>query len=157
MVRKDGRVAGRVRSRDYQIFWDRWVDLLSYGALLARASRTWSSAIIWFSPILILIMICFPLFNLLPHNYHAEKQTKIKIDWIDLTIQSWAATGTDSFTFRIPCSGGPNWGPKGRKKFFWRPPSPFLRVWLTAPPAFISRSGSGTALCQDGWKTTVVW
>ena len=33
----DGRAAGRVRSRDYQIFWDRWVDLLSYGALLARA------------------------------------------------------------------------------------------------------------------------
>ena len=42
----DGRAgSGRVRSRDYQIFCDRWVDLLSYGALLARASRTWSSAI----------------------------------------------------------------------------------------------------------------
>ena len=45
VVRTDGWAAGRVRSRGYQIFWDRWVDLLSYGALLARASRTWSSAI----------------------------------------------------------------------------------------------------------------
>ena len=40
-----GRVGG-VRSRDYQIFWDGyWVDLLSYGALLSRASRAWGFAI----------------------------------------------------------------------------------------------------------------
>ena len=28
----------------------------------------------------------------------------------------------------------PNWGPKGRKKFFWRPPPPYQRFWMTAPP-----------------------
>ena len=28
----------------------------------------------------------------------------------------------------------PNWGPKGRKKFLWRLPAPYLRVWMTAPP-----------------------
>ena len=28
----------------------------------------------------------------------------------------------------------PKWGPKDRKKFFWRPgPPPYLRVWMTAP------------------------
>ena len=30
----------------------------------------------------------------------------------------------------------PNWGPKGRKKFFDTipPPPPYVRVWMTAPP-----------------------
>ena len=27
-----------------------------------------------------------------------------------------------------------NWGPKGRKKIFWRPPPRFIRVWMTPPP-----------------------
>ena len=30
--------------------------------------------------------------------------------------------------------GGPNWGPKGRKKFFGRLPAPYVRVWMTAAP-----------------------
>ena len=28
----------------------------------------------------------------------------------------------------------PNWGPKGRKKFFWDRVPPFVRVWMTGPP-----------------------
>ena len=28
----------------------------------------------------------------------------------------------------------PNWGPKGRKKKFWRPSPAYLRVWMTAAP-----------------------
>ena len=40
----------------------------------------------------------------------------------------------------------PNWGLKGRKKFFCRPPPPpYLRVWMTSP-LLISRSGSCTVL-----------
>ena len=35
---------------------------------------------------------------------------------------------------RHPLSFGPNWGPKGRKRFFSRPPPPYLRSRLTAPP-----------------------
>ena len=38
------------------------------------------------------------------------------------------ARGGAPLTFR------PNWGPKGRKKFFRRLPPPYLRVWMTAPP-----------------------
>ena len=37
--------------------------------------------------------------------------------------------GGPPFTFR------PNWGPKGRKKFFGGDRAPrFLRVWINAPP-----------------------
>ena len=37
--------------------------------------------------------------------------------------------------------------PEGRNKIFWRPPPPFLRVWMTGPPSpLISASGSGTDL-----------
>ena len=32
----------------------------------------------------------------------------------------------------------PNWGPKGRKKNFWRPSPAYLRVWMTAAPPPIS-------------------
>ena len=28
----------------------------------------------------------------------------------------------------------PNWGPTGRKNFFWNPSPPYLRVWMAAPP-----------------------
>ena len=28
----------------------------------------------------------------------------------------------------------PSWGLKGRKKGFWRPDPPYLRIWMTAPP-----------------------
>ena len=28
----------------------------------------------------------------------------------------------------------PSWGLKGRKKVFWRPDPPYLRIWMTAPP-----------------------
>ena len=35
----------------------------------------------------------------------------------------------------------PNWGPRGRKKLFWRPapppPPPYPRVWITAPPPYL--------------------
>ena len=34
----------------------------------------------------------------------------------------------------------------GRKKIFWGPGPPYLRVWMTAPGPLMSRSGSGTAL-----------
>ena len=38
----------------------------------------------------------------------------------------------------------PNWGPKGRKNnFLYRPPSPYLRVWMNGSP-FLWRSGSST-------------
>ena len=40
----------------------------------------------------------------------------------------------------------PKWGPKGRKKFFWRPGPPYLRVWMTSSSPLIRRSGSATAL-----------
>ena len=39
----------------------------------------------------------------------------------------------------------PKWGPKGRRNSFGRPPSLYLRVWMTAPPPpppLIWRSGS---------------
>ena len=40
----------------------------------------------------------------------------------------------------------PNWGPKGSKKFFWRPGPPFLRVWwLPLSPPLIWRSESATS------------
>ena len=48
-----------------------------------------------------------------------------------------------------PLIFGPNWGPKGRKIFFERPPlhappPPYLRAWMTDPLLpVISRSGSG--------------
>ena len=34
----------------------------------------------------------------------------------------------------------PKWGPKGRKKFFWRPPpplSPYLRAWMAGPLPYL--------------------
>ena len=39
----------------------------------------------------------------------------------------------------------PNWGPKGRKNFFWgdRPSPPYLSIWMTGSP-LIWRSGSVT-------------
>ena len=50
----------------------------------------------------------------------------------------------------------PNWGPKGRKKFFDTipPPPPYLRVWMTAPH-LIWRSGSAIAvfLPSQCWYT----
>ena len=39
-----------------------------------------------------------------------------------------------------PPSFRSKWGPKAWKKFFLRPPPPYLRVWMTAPPLI---SGSG--------------
>ena len=58
----------------------------------------------------------------------------------------------------------PNWGPKGRKKFFWRPqppsPTPHLRVWMNAPPPppLLSR-GLDPALdfATQSCKTFVWW
>ena len=36
----------------------------------------------------------------------------------------------------LPLIFRPNWGPKGRKNSFGRPPPPpYLRVWMTAPPS----------------------
>ena len=35
----------------------------------------------------------------------------------------------------------PNWRPKGWKKVFETTPPPYLRVWMTAPPPLIWRSG----------------
>ena len=32
----------------------------------------------------------------------------------------------------------PNWGPKGRKKIFWRTSLPYLRILMTAPPPPLS-------------------
>ena len=32
----------------------------------------------------------------------------------------------------------PNRGPKSRKDCFWRPRSPYLRVWMTSPPPPLS-------------------
>ena len=45
---------------------------------------------------------------------------------------------------------------KGPKKHFCRrvPPLPYLRVWVTAPPPLISRSGSGSSLIN--WKLFVL-
>ena len=38
----------------------------------------------------------------------------------------------------------PNWGPKGRKKFFYAPP-PYLRVWMSGPPL------------SEGLDTPLIW
>ena len=35
---------------------------------------------------------------------------------------------------RVPPYFIPNWGSKGRKKFFWYYLPPFVRVWMSAPP-----------------------
>ena len=35
----------------------------------------------------------------------------------------------------------PNWGPKGRKKKFWRPSPAYLRVWMTAAPPHLLSQG----------------
>ena len=52
--------------------------------------------------------------------------------WIQTDSNQWRIQGS-----RAPLIFRPNWGPKGRKKFFWRlgppPPPPYLRVWVTAP------------------------
>ena len=34
----------------------------------------------------------------------------------------------------LPLIFRPNGGPNGRKKLFWRPGPPYLRVWMTTPP-----------------------
>ena len=53
----------------------------------------------------------------------------------------WRIQGRDPALLG-PLTFRPNWGPKGPKKFFWRPPSPsYLRVWMTAtPPPPLSQS-----------------
>ena len=37
----------------------------------------------------------------------------------------------------------PNWGPRGRKKLFWRPAPPLIQGRGSPRPHLISRSGSG--------------
>ena len=78
--------------------------------------------------------------------------------WNDTYLQKSPRGGGEGFTFRpmdylycgrlqhkppsrrnLPlCSGliifRPSWGLKGRKKVFWRPDPPYLRIWMTAPP-----------------------
>ena len=46
---------------------------------------------------------------------------------------------------------GPYWGPKGRIKFFLRPPPPpYLRVWMSAPPSIpYLKSGSASGWCSQ--------
>ena len=60
---------------------------------------------------------------------------------------------------RAPLIFRPNWGAKGQKKFFLRPPLIlYLRVWMTAP-LLIWRSGSVTSNDHFLWREylTQVW
>ena len=64
------------------------------------------------------------------------------------------------FIVIVICSGGSRGGgrgarptyfkskprPEGPNKIFWRPPPPFLRVWMTGPLSPPPASGSGTDL-----------
>ena len=51
-------------------------------------------------------------------------------NWVKMADLGEGLTPTPPLIFR------PNWGPKGRIKFFRRPGSlpPYLRVWMTPPP-----------------------
>ena len=59
----------------------------------------------------------------------------------------------------------PNWGPKGGKNFFWRPPAPPLisgRGWPAGPRFLIWRSGSAIESYDKGClprgpDTSILW
>ena len=53
-----------------------------------------------------------------------------------LNGRQWRIQGRGPGDLGLPLIFGPNWGPKGRAKFFLRlPPPPYLRVWMTVSPA----------------------
>ena len=72
--------------------------------------------------------------------------------WLFQEIPHFTSTGKihshSHLQWRIQGGGpaplilNPNWGPKGRKKFFGDRPPPSLRVWMTGPPSPLI-SGSG--------------
>ena len=68
------------------------------------------------------------------------------ISCILVYIISGGSRGGARGTRPPPVMFRPNWGPRGRKKFFWDRASPCLRIWMTAhpPPPIIWRSGCTT-------------
>ena len=68
-----------------------------------------------------------------------------------LNGRQWRIQGRGPVDLGLPLIFGPNWGPKGRTKFFLRlPPPPYLRVWMTvSPPPPLLSEGLDTGWCSQ--------
>ena len=79
---------------------------------------------------------------------------KTKVHHIMADIEDYGSSGRSRGGARSPPIFRPNWGPKGRENLFLRPPPPYLRVWITAPPPLISGSGWPPPLISgSGWPS----